>query len=77
MTSIWKRVEITREGFRNALIKLNQPQKVANKLLLDKKMYLISEIHRVTISNFFENENGVEMTHLHSKYLKGNPERAE
>jgi hypothetical protein len=69
-------VEITREGFRDTLIKLNQPQKAANEILLDKMLYLTSEIHRVSISKFFENEDGVEMTHLHSKYLKGNLGRA-
>jgi hypothetical protein len=69
-------VEITREGLRNALIKLNHPQKAANEMLLDKMLYMIAEIHRVSIRNFFENENGVEMTHLHSKYLKGNLGRA-
>jgi hypothetical protein len=69
-------VEITREGFRDALIKLNQPQKAENEILLDKMLYLISEIHRVSISNYFKNEDGVEMTNLHSKYLKSNLGRA-
>jgi hypothetical protein len=69
-------VEITRKAIRDALIKAKQPEKAANEILLDKMLYLVSEIHRVSISNYFKNEDGVEMTHLHSKYLKGNLARA-
>jgi len=65
-------VEITREGFRKALIKSNRTKEAANEILLDKMLYMTAEIHRVSLNKYFRNEDGVEMSHLQAEYIKKN-----
>lgn len=65
-------VEITREGIKASLLKANKIKESSNEILLDKMLYVIAEIHRVSLKVYFEDEKGVELTHLHSKFLKKN-----
>ena len=65
-------VETTRESIRVAFLKANKNKEATNEILLDKMLFLISEIHRLSLKYFFENEDGIELTHLMSKYLKDN-----
>ena len=58
------------------MLAADKTNEAANEILLDKMLYLIAQIHRISLRVFFEDEDGVEMTHLHSKWLKKNLGRA-
>jgi hypothetical protein len=74
--TVWLPVEITRESFRAGLIKADKLEYASNEILLDKMLFMAAEIHRVSLNNYFLNEDGIELTHLYSKYIKENLKRS-
>lgn len=69
-------VNITRELLQALLVKSNNPNDVHNPILLDKMLFVISEIFRVQLNNVWDDINEDGMAHLQAKYLKANLSRS-
>ena len=69
-------INITRELLQTLLMKSSNPIDVQNPILIDKMLFVISEIFRVQLNNIWDDINDDGMAHLQAKYLKANLSRS-
>jgi hypothetical protein len=67
---------ITLESIRELLLKSIHPNDANNKILIDKMLFVVSEIFRVQMNSIWDDNHDDGMAHLQAKYLKANLSRS-
>jgi hypothetical protein len=69
-------INITLESIRELLLKSIHPNDANNKILIDKMLFVVSEIFRVQMNSIWDDNHDDGMAHLQAKYLKANLSRS-